>query len=150
MARNAETLTRKNNKLEAFLKKNLDADTFEKLRTYDACIVCSEKEDKAYKYVVVTDEWIYLTENPPKKIYETVHFSDVTSVLLVSGFGFAMNLNDDCMVFSEPLPFALSTKYISSRVVYHSEKKLNDSLLKKEIVCPIFHIFLYKSIKIEL
>lgn len=89
MARNTtETLTRKNNKLEAFLKKNLDADTFEKLRTYDRCIVCSEKEDKAYKYVVVTDEWIYLTENPPKKIYKTVHFSDITSIELVSHFKF--------------------------------------------------------------
>ena len=74
-----DVITRKNSKLEAFLKKNLDADTFEKIRTYDSCIV-----DRAFRYVVISDEWIYLTENPPKKIQEAVHLGDIQSVELVS------------------------------------------------------------------
>ena len=74
MARNgADVLAQKNNKLDAFLKRHLDADTFEGLRAKEACIVCSEKEDKAYKFVILSDEWIYLTENPPKKIEPVVH-----------------------------------------------------------------------------
>ena len=85
MARNAaDVLIKKNSKLESFLKKNLDADTFEKIRAYDSCIVCSEKEDKAFKYVVISDVWVYLTENPPKKVQEAVHLKDIISVELVS------------------------------------------------------------------
>ena len=80
----ADALIKKNSKLESFLKKTLDADTFEKIRAYDSCIVCSEKEDKAFKYVVITDDWVYLTENPPKKVRETVHLSDIVAIELVS------------------------------------------------------------------
>ena len=86
MARNgAEVLKKKNTKLEAYLKRNLDADTFERIRASEACIVCSEKEDKAFKFVVLSDEWLYLSENPPKKLYQTVNLADIVSVDLVSG-----------------------------------------------------------------
>ena len=85
MARtSSDSLGKKNSKLDTFLKKNLSPDTFERIRCHESCIVCSEREDKAFKYVVVGDEWIFLTENPPKKIYEAVHLSDVISVDLVS------------------------------------------------------------------
>ena len=85
MARNGgDVLGKKNSKLEAFLKRNLDVDTYERIRAHEHCIVCSEKEDKAFKFVLLSDEWIYLTENPPKKIYESVHLRDVISVDLVS------------------------------------------------------------------
>ena len=77
-------LVKKNSKLEAFLKKNLEDGTFDRVRAYDSCVVCSEKEDKAFKYVVLSDEWIYLTENPPKKIVEVVNLQHVTTVELVS------------------------------------------------------------------
>ena len=84
MARNAgDVLVKRNSKLESFLKKNLDEDTFQKIRYHEACIVCSDKEDKAYKFVVLTDDWIYLTENPPKKVQPVVHLGDVLSVELV-------------------------------------------------------------------
>ena len=72
------------NKLNTFLKKNLDADTFERIRHRDSCIICSRKEDKAFKYIILSDEWIYLTENPPVTITETVHLKDIVSVRLVS------------------------------------------------------------------
>ena len=85
MARNAgDVLVKRNSKLESFLKKNLDEDTFQRIRCHEACIVCSDTEDKAYKFVVLTDDWIYLTENPPKKVQPIVHLGDVLSVELVS------------------------------------------------------------------
>ncbi|CAH1785043.1 unnamed protein product [Owenia fusiformis] len=87
MARNGgEVLQKKNSKLEAFLKRNLDAHLFERIRAYEPCIVVSEKENKAFKYVFITDELIYLTENPPKNVSEEVHFKSVVSTELVNEF----------------------------------------------------------------
>lgn len=89
MARNGgDVLTKKNSKLESFLKRNLDVDTFERIRTHEACIVCSEKEDKVFKFVVLSDERIYLTENPPKKISveKSVNLRDVVSVELLNDY----------------------------------------------------------------
>ncbi|KAK2165460.1 hypothetical protein NP493_1364g00030 [Ridgeia piscesae] len=89
MARNgSDVLTKKYSKLESFLKRNLDVDTFERIRTHEACIVCSEKEDKVYKFVVLSDERIYLTENPPKKISveKSVNLRDVVSVELLNEY----------------------------------------------------------------
>ncbi len=87
MARNgAEVLVKRNSKLEAFLKRNLDVDTFNRVRCHESCIVCSDTEDKAFKFVVLSDEWIYLTENPPKKVQPVVHLGDVLSVELLNEF----------------------------------------------------------------
>ena len=87
MARNgADVLGKRNSKLEAFLKRNLDEDTFERMRAHEACL-----EQKDFKFIILSDEWIYLTENPPKKVYETVHLGDVFSVELVSNI--ALNLH---------------------------------------------------------
>ena len=84
MAHASESLGKKYNKLNAFLKRNLQSETYERIRSIDSCLVCSEKENKNFKFVVLTDEWIYLTENPPKKVYEEVHLRDVKSIALVS------------------------------------------------------------------
>ena len=85
MARNgADAFVKRNSKLEAFLKRNVDEDTFERLRAHEPCVVCSKKEDKAFKFVVISDEWIYLTENPPKKVSEEVHLGNIVSIKLVS------------------------------------------------------------------
>lgn len=84
MARSSsDSSFKKNNKLESFLKRTLAEDVFERVRTYETCIIVSEKEKKAFKYVVLDDEWIYLTENPPKNIQKAVHLGDVVSVRLV-------------------------------------------------------------------
>ena len=85
MARGSiDILLRKNSKLESFLRRTLSEDTYERIRAYESCIVVSEKENKAFKYVVLGDEWIYLTENPPKAVQESVCLRDLISVELVS------------------------------------------------------------------
>ena len=85
MARSAnDLLGKRNSKLEAFLKRHLTADTFERIRAHESCVVCSETDNKRFMFVILTDEWIYLTENPPRKVYETVHLKNITSISLVS------------------------------------------------------------------
>lgn len=79
----SEPALKKDSKLEAFLKRNLDVSCAERIRASESCIVCSEREDKAFKYVVLSDEWLYLAENPPKKLQEAVHLRDIVSVELV-------------------------------------------------------------------
>lgn len=87
MARSTvESLFKKNSKLESFLKKSMNDETFERVRAYESCIVVSEKENKAFKYAVLGDEWIYLTENPPKSVVEEVSMRDIVSVDLVNDF----------------------------------------------------------------
>lgn len=75
---------KKNGKFESFLKRTITEEAFERIRAYESCIVVSEKENKSFKFVVLSDEWIYLTENPPKTLQNAVHLKDVTSVELVS------------------------------------------------------------------
>lgn len=82
----ADVLFKKNNKLESYLKRSLTDETFERVRAYESCIVVSEKESKAFKYVILGDEWIYLTENPPKHLQEAVPLKDIISVELVRCF----------------------------------------------------------------
>jgi len=85
MARSSDNLVlKKNTKLESFLKRALSDETYERIRAHESCIVVSEKDSKAFKYVILSDEWVYLTENPPKVIQEAVPLKDVTSVELVS------------------------------------------------------------------
>lgn len=89
MARNAsEFTTKRNSKLESFLKINLTENTYERIIAYEPCIVDHRKEKKAFKYVILSDERIFLTENPPKTIREEdgVRLGEVTSVELVNEY----------------------------------------------------------------
>ena len=84
MARRSQDIVKINSKLEGFLQRSLTGETFDRVRGYESCICVSEKENKAFKYVILSDEWIYLTENPPKSIRGVVHLRDVVNVELVS------------------------------------------------------------------
>ncbi|XP_071486660.1 uncharacterized protein C12orf56-like [Diadema antillarum] len=89
MARNASaSTTKRNSKLDSFLKLNLSESVYERIVTYEPCIVDHRKEKKAYKYVILSDERLYLTENPPRTIRpeDGVHLGELTSVELVNEF----------------------------------------------------------------
>mgnify|MGYP001793936708 CR=1 FL=1 len=79
----SDTLTKKSSKFENFLKKNLDEHSFDRIRAYEACIICSAKESKGFKFVVLSDECLYLTENPPKTITVAVRLEDIFGINLV-------------------------------------------------------------------
>jgi len=55
-------------RLETFLKRALNFDVYERIRAHESCIVCSEKENQAFKYVILCDSWIYLMDNDPGKL----------------------------------------------------------------------------------
>ena len=85
-------MQKKNSKLESFLLKSLPEEKYERIRGYESCIVVSERENKSFKYVVLGDEWLYLTENPPKTIQEAVCLGEVVSVELVTVSTYLYNI----------------------------------------------------------
>ncbi|XP_072914898.1 uncharacterized protein C12orf56 homolog isoform X2 [Hemitrygon akajei] len=85
MARNVPF--KRHDKLDFFLKRHLDESVFNKIRMYEACIVVTEKKHKkAFHFVILTDECIYLTQNPPKTIHEAVHLGDVVAIELINDY----------------------------------------------------------------
>ncbi|XP_070557497.1 uncharacterized protein C12orf56-like isoform X2 [Ptychodera flava] len=89
MARNGiEALCRRNPKLDTFIKKKLPPSVYERIRAYEECIINSEKEKKAFKHVILSDECIYITENPPKSIKQedAVPLANVISIEMVNDF----------------------------------------------------------------
>lgn len=86
MARNELDIlhSKRHDKLDFFLKRHLDESVFNKIRMYEACIVVTgRRHKKTFDFVVLTDECIYLTQNPPKTIHEALHLSDVVAIELV-------------------------------------------------------------------
>ncbi|XP_069760333.1 uncharacterized protein C12orf56 homolog isoform X2 [Narcine bancroftii] len=79
--------SKRHDKLDFFLKRHLDESVFNKIRMYEACIVATEgKLKKTFDFVVLTDECIYLTQNPPRTIHEVVHLSDVVAIELIDDY----------------------------------------------------------------
>uniref|UniRef100_A0A8C4RLL1 Uncharacterized protein n=1 Tax=Erpetoichthys calabaricus TaxID=27687 RepID=A0A8C4RLL1_ERPCA len=75
---------RVNSKLDSFLKRNLPQSVYERVRVHEACVVISDSVNKLYMFVVLTDDCIYLTENPPKTVRVAAHFGDIFGVELVN------------------------------------------------------------------
>ncbi|CAG5120171.1 unnamed protein product, partial [Candidula unifasciata] len=75
-----DEIRKKNSKFESFLKRSLPSGLFERVRAFESCIVVSENENKTFKFIVLTDEVVYLTENPPKALQEVLYLRDVVSV----------------------------------------------------------------------
>jgi hypothetical protein len=74
---------RTNSRLDAFLRRHLPPEVYDAVRAYEPCIVVSNSEKHAFKYVVLSDRLIYLTENPPKSIQKVVALRDVMAIDLV-------------------------------------------------------------------
>lgn len=74
---------RTNSRLDAFLRRHLPPEVYDAVRAYEPCIVVSDAEKHRFKYVVLSDRLIYLTENPPKSIRQVVALRDVVAIDLV-------------------------------------------------------------------
>lgn len=74
---------RTNCRLDAFLRRHLPPEVYDAVRAYEPCIVVSDAEKHSFKYVVLSDRLIYLTENPPKSIRRVVALRDVVAIDLV-------------------------------------------------------------------
>lgn len=76
-----------NSRLDAFLRRQLQPEVYDAIRAYEPCIVVSDSEKHTFKYVVLSDRLIYLTENPPKSIRRAVALRDVVAIDLVRSVG---------------------------------------------------------------
>ena len=80
-------LTKKYEKVDSFLKRFLSHSRYTGVRLIEPCVAVSDAYNKQFKFVVLADEWLYVTENPPKvakDIQEVTRIVDITSVELVS------------------------------------------------------------------
>ncbi|XP_022378033.1 uncharacterized protein C12orf56 homolog isoform X2 [Enhydra lutris kenyoni] len=75
-----------NSRLDAFLRRQLPPEVYDAIRAYEPCIVVSESEKHALKYVVLSDRLIYLTENPPKSIRRALALRDVVAIDLIDDY----------------------------------------------------------------
>ncbi|KAM5251395.1 uncharacterized protein C12orf56 homolog isoform 2-T6 [Hipposideros larvatus] len=77
---------RTNSRLDAFLRRHLASEVYDAIRAYEPCIVASESEKHTFKYVVLSDRLIYLTENPPKSIRRVVALRDIVAIDLIDDY----------------------------------------------------------------
>uniref|UniRef100_A0A4W6BT03 Si:ch211-258f14.2 n=1 Tax=Lates calcarifer TaxID=8187 RepID=A0A4W6BT03_LATCA len=77
-------LSRRNIKLDSFLKRNTERAVYERIRAYEPCVVISETVNKVYMHVVLSDERVYLTEYPPRTLTAAVSFVRVRDIELVN------------------------------------------------------------------
>uniref|UniRef100_A0A8C9DD82 Chromosome 12 open reading frame 56 n=1 Tax=Prolemur simus TaxID=1328070 RepID=A0A8C9DD82_PROSS len=77
---------RANSRLDAFLRRHLPPEVYDAIRAYEPCIVVSESENHTFKYVVLSDRLIYLTENPPRSIQRAVALRDVVAIDLIDDY----------------------------------------------------------------
>uniref|UniRef100_H0VHU2 Chromosome 12 open reading frame 56 n=1 Tax=Cavia porcellus TaxID=10141 RepID=H0VHU2_CAVPO len=69
-----------------FLRRQLPPEDYDAIRAYEPCVVVSHAEKHACKYVVLSDQLIYLADNPPKSIRRVVALRDVVAIDLVDDY----------------------------------------------------------------
>ncbi|XP_020781909.2 uncharacterized protein C12orf56 homolog [Boleophthalmus pectinirostris] len=77
-------LYRRNIRLDSFLKRNTERALYERIRTYEPCVVKSDSINKVYMHVVMSDERVYLTEFPPRTLTSAFGFSSVRAIELIN------------------------------------------------------------------
>uniref|UniRef100_A0A8C8TW25 RIKEN cDNA D930020B18 gene n=1 Tax=Peromyscus maniculatus bairdii TaxID=230844 RepID=A0A8C8TW25_PERMB len=85
---------RTNSRLDAFLRRHLPPEVYDAVRAYEPCIVVSDAEKHTFRYVVLSDRLIYLTENPPKSIRRVVALRDVVAIDLIDDYPEFLNSPD--------------------------------------------------------
>jgi len=118
MANASKDVRKCHDRLETFLRRALDFDTYERIRAHESCIVCSEKENRAFKFVILCDSWIYLMDNDPGKLSvknprktaedlqkilsKVIHLQDIVSVsqvcLFICVISVPVNINNIIML----------------------------------------------------
>ncbi|CAL8340005.1 unnamed protein product [Arctogadus glacialis] len=79
-----DVLSRRNSKLDSFLKRNTERGVYERIRAYEPCVVISEAVNKVYMHVILSDECVYLAEYPPRKLTAVLSFSQIRNIALVN------------------------------------------------------------------
>ncbi|XP_035468178.2 uncharacterized protein C12orf56 homolog isoform X3 [Scophthalmus maximus] len=77
-------LSRRDVRLDAFLKRNTERSVYERIRAHEPCVVVSERVNKVFMHAVLSDERVYLTEHPPRTLAAAVSFGRVRDIELVN------------------------------------------------------------------
>nr|XP_045007432.1 uncharacterized protein C12orf56 homolog isoform X2 [Jaculus jaculus] len=85
---------RTNSRLDAFLRRHMAPEVYDAIRAYEPCIVVSDSEKHAFKFVVLSDRLIYLTENPPRSLRRVVALRDVVAIDLIDDYPTFLNSPD--------------------------------------------------------
>uniref|UniRef100_A0A8C5KU91 RIKEN cDNA D930020B18 gene n=1 Tax=Jaculus jaculus TaxID=51337 RepID=A0A8C5KU91_JACJA len=78
----------------AFLRRHMAPEVYDAIRAYEPCIVVSDSEKHAFKFVVLSDRLIYLTENPPRSLRRVVALRDVVAIDLIDDYPTFLNSPD--------------------------------------------------------
>ncbi|XP_063111132.1 uncharacterized protein C12orf56 homolog isoform X2 [Cavia porcellus] len=138
--------TRTNSRLDTFLRRQLPPEDYDAIRAYEPCVVVSHSEKHACKYVVLSDQLIYLADNPPKSIRRVVALRDIVAIDLVDDYPEFLSSSDReinqhiRIIYSST---GLKKKCGKSRAVrkflfpFHRSNASNQNV-KEEHDCPIF------------
>ena len=73
-----------NGKLDSFLQRSLNAEAYERIYTWEPCIVASSEEKLVHKYVVLGSNCVYLVDfnlkAAPKLAFFIKNISDIRKV----------------------------------------------------------------------
>ncbi|XP_075886103.1 uncharacterized protein C12orf56 homolog isoform X2 [Nelusetta ayraudi] len=78
--------SRRNIRLDSFLKRNTEPAVYEGIGACEPCVVVSESVNKVYMHAVLGDERVYLTEYPPRTLATAFTFGRVREIELVNDF----------------------------------------------------------------
>ncbi|XP_061570408.1 uncharacterized protein C12orf56 homolog isoform X2 [Cololabis saira] len=76
--------SRRNARLDSFLKRNTERAVYERIRAAEPCVVLSDSVNKVFMHAVLSDQCVYLTEYLPRTITEAVSFGRVRHIELVN------------------------------------------------------------------
>ncbi len=69
--------------VDRFCRRSLDPETFNRLRCVEPCLVGAAHGKPTYKFVLLTDDTLFLTENPPKRVTPAMTLRNIRSIALV-------------------------------------------------------------------
>ncbi|RDD47265.1 Uncharacterized protein C12orf56-like protein [Trichoplax sp. H2] len=73
----------KNHRVDAFLKRNLPPNEYETLRSFEPCVIVSDREKHVFRYIVLSNDNLYLTENPPRNVQLLTKLGDIFSMEMI-------------------------------------------------------------------
>ncbi|XP_024138207.1 uncharacterized protein C12orf56 homolog isoform X1 [Oryzias melastigma] len=77
-------LTRRNPRLDSFLKRNTERGVYERIRASEPCVVVSDRIHRVYMHVVLSDERVYVTEFSPRTLITAASFRRVRDIQRVN------------------------------------------------------------------
>eukprot|EP00047_Mylnosiga_fluctuans_P020821 m.96730 g.96730 ORF g.96730 m.96730 type:complete len:543 (+) comp8643_c0_seq1:85-1713(+) len=69
--------------VDRFLHRKLPEDQYRSLRAVEPCVVSCTPDARAVKFVALSDDGLYVCENPPRKVQLLLVYSDISQVEVV-------------------------------------------------------------------